>query len=307
MALKLLNSKYGKVHRFTNNPRFISDGAFTTLVESVQRDTKFMQARGIVIWEVPENIKDTHPKSPFCNQAGKLIVIGGNQRYLALLQSNYDRIPDDFIILAKDKRDDKWWTPEEAERFLLLDNNPEGISGETDYQRLVDEFNREAMRMVGIDYSNTPLEFQEEESAPVEEEVEKDENGEKDPVLDKFIKDREASRQVVPEMMDCMFYSINFFDTAEHMAIFAEFLKNKFGIVQDGQIIDGYELAEALGCHIEKTDLHFRDPKPEKALQELSLSGVSEGWEEVGDGMEEGTETVEDEEKGQIGDTDGGI
>lgn len=307
MALKLLNSKYGKIHRFTNNPRFISDGAFTTLVESVQRDTKFMQARGMVVWEVPENLKDTHPNSPFCNQAGKLIVIGGNQRYLALLQSNYDRIPDDFIILAKDKKTDQWWTPEEAERFLLLDNNPEGISGETDYQRLVEEFNREAMRLAGIDYANTPIEFQEEESKSVEDEVEHEENGEKDPVLDKFIKDREASRSVVPEMLDCGFYSINFFDTCEHMAIFAEFLKNKFGIVQDGQIIDGYELAEALGCHIERANLHFRDPKPEKALQELALDGTKEGWEEAGSGMEEGTETFDEEEKGQVGDTDGGI
>lgn len=306
MALKLLNSKYGKIHRFTNNPRFISDGSFTTLVESVQRDTKFMQARGIVVWEVPENIKDTHPKSPFCNQAGKLIVIGGNQRYLALLQLNYDRIPDDFIILAKDK-DGNWWSPDEAERFLLLDNNPEGISGETDYERLVDEFNREAMRLVGIDYANTPLEFQEEEASSVEDTVEKGDNGEKDPTLDEFIKDREASRAVVPEMLDCMFYSCNCFDTADHMALFAEFLKNKFGIVQDGQYIDGYELAEALGCHIEKTDLHFRDPKPEKALQELALDGTKEGWEEVGGGMEEGTDTMDEEEKGQIGDTDGGV
>lgn len=306
MALKLLNSKYGKIYRFTNNPRFISDGSFTTLVESVQRDTKFLQARGIVIWQVPENIKETHPKSPFCNQAGKIIVIGGNQRYLALLQLNYDRIPDDFLILAKDK-EGNWWSPDEAERFLLMDNNPEGISGETDYDRLVEEFNREAMKCAGIDYANTPLEFQEEEAKNVDEEVEKGENGEKDPVLDKFIKDRENGRKDVPEMLDCMFYSVNFFDTAEHMAIFAEFLKNKFGIEQDGQFIDGYELADALGCHIEKTELHFRDPKPEKALQEMALDGTKEGWEEKGKGMEEGTETVEDEEKGSIGDTDGGI
>ena len=306
MALKLLNSKYGKIHRFTNNPRFISDGSFTTLVESVQRDTKFMQARGIVVWEVPEDIKDTHPKSPFCNQAGKLIVIGGNQRYLALLQLNYDRIPDDFIILAKDK-EGNWWSPDEAERFLLLDNNPEGISGETDYDRLVDEFNREAMKMVGIDFANTPIEFQEEEASTVEEEVEKKENGEKDPVLDKFIKDREASRGDVDEMNDCMFYSINFFDKAEHTAIFAEFLKNKFGIVQDGQYIDGYELAEALGCHIEKTDLHFRNPKPEKALQELAMDGTSQGWEVIDGKLEEGTDTMDDEEKVALGDTDDGI
>lgn len=307
MALKLLNSKYGKIHRFTNNPRTISSGSFTTLVESVQRDTKFMQARGMVVWQVPENIKDTNPKSPFCNQAGKLIVIGGNQRYLALLESNYDRIPDEFIILAQDKQSGEWWTPDEAERFLLLDNNPEGISGETDYERLVDEFNREAMRMVGIDYANTPLEFQTEESEEVEDKVEKSENGEKDPVLDQFIKDRENSRGDVDEIMDCMFYSVNFFDTAEHMAIFAEFLKNKYGIEQDGQVIDGYELAEALGCHIEKTDLHFRDPKPEKALQEMAMDGTKEGWEEVGSGMEEGTETTDDEEKAFVGDTDGGI
>lgn len=306
MALKLLNSKYGKIYRFTHNPRVISDGAFTTLVESIQRDAKFLMARGIVIWQVPENIKETNPKSPFCNQAGKMIVIGGNQRYLALLQLEYERIPDDFLVLAQDK-EGNWWSPDEAERFNLLDNNPEGISGETDYERLVEEFNREALQKVGIDFSNTPIEYQVEDEESVEDKLEKGENGEKDPVLKDFIKDREASRAVVPEMMDCGYYSINFFDTTEDMATFAEFLRNKYNIVQDGQVIDGYELAEALGCHIDRKDLHFRDPKPEKALQELALDGTSEGWEEKGNGMEEGTETFDEEEKNGIGDTDVGI
>lgn len=306
MALKLLNSKYGKIHRFTKNPRIISDGAFTTLVESLQRDFKFLKVRSIVIWEVPDDIATTHPKSPFCAQHGKLIVIGGNQRYCALLELNYDRIPDDALVLAQDE-DGKWWSPEEAERFLLMDNNPEGISGETDYQALVDAFNAEAMKLVGIDFAQAPLEFQEEQSKPVEEEVEEEDHGEKDKVLDDFIKDREASRQVVPEMMDAGFYSILEFDTSEHMLQFAMFLRERYGVVQDGQYIDGYALAKALGCEIEPTDLHFRSPKPEKALQNLAMSGVKDGWEVEGDGMEEGTETSEDEEKGQIGDTDGGI
>lgn len=308
MALKLLNSRYGKIHRFTKNPRTISDGAFTTLVESLQRDFKFMKVRSIVVWEVPDDIATTHPKSPFCGQHGKLIVIGGNQRYCALLELNYDRIPDDAIVLAQND-DGQWWTPEEAERFLLMDNNPEGISGETDYQALVDQFNAEAMKMVGIDFAQTPIEFQEEQAKPVEEEVEEEENGhgEKDKVLDDFIKDREASRKVVPEMMDAGFYSILEFDTSEHMLKFAEFLREKFEIVQDGQYIDGYELAKSLGCDIEPTDLHFRSPKPEKALQQLAMSGVAEGWEVEGSGIEEGTETDADEGKGQVGDTDGGI
>lgn len=306
MALQLLNSKYGKIHRFTKNPRYISDGAFTTLVESIDRDFKFLRVRSIVVWEVPDDIATTHPKSPFCGQHGKLIVIGGNQRYCALLQLHYDRIPDDAIVLAQDA-DGKWWSPDEAERFLLMDNNPEGISGETDYQELVDKFNAEAMKLVGIDFAQMPLEFQEEQSKPVEEEVEEDEHGEKEKGMEDFIKDREASRAVVPGMLDSGYYSILEFDTTEDMLKFAEFIGNKLNVRQNGQYIDGYDFAKALGCEITPPDIHFRDPKPEKALQELAMSGFKEGWESEGSGIEEGTETLEDEGKDEIGDTFGGI
>lgn len=306
MALQLLNSKYGKIHRFTKNPRFISDGAFTTLVESIDRDFKFLRVRSIVVWEVPDDIATTHPKSPFCGQHGKLIVIGGNQRYCALLQLHYDRIPDDAIVLAQDA-DGKWWTPDEAERFLLMDNNPEGISGETDYQELVDKFNAEAMKLVGIDFAQAPLDFQEEQSKPVEEEVEEGEHGEKEKGMEDFIKDREASRAVVPGMLDSGYYSILEFDTTEDMLKFAEFIGNKFNIRQNGQYIDGYAFAKALGCEIETPDIHFRDPKPEKALQELAMNGIKAGWEVEGSGVEEGTETADDEGKDELGDTFGGI
>lgn len=306
MALQLLNSKYGKIHRFTKNPRYISDGAFTTLVESIDRDFKFLRVRSIVVWEVPDDIATTHPKSPFCGQHGKLIVIGGNQRYCALLQLHYDRIPDDAIVLAQDA-DGKWWSPDEAERFLLMDNNPEGISGETDYQELVDKFNAEAMKLVGIDFAQMPLEFQEEQSKPVEEEVEEDEHGEKEKGMEDFIKDREASRAVVPGMLDSGYYSILEFDTTEDMLQFAAFIGNKFNVRQNGQYIDGYAFAKALGCEITPPDIHFRDPKPEKALQELAMSGIKDGWESEGSGVEEGTETLDDEGKDEIGDTFGGI
>ena len=306
MALQLLNSKYGKIHRFTKNPRFISDGAFTTLVESIDRDFKFLRVRSIVVWEVPDDIAMTHPKSPFCGQHGKLIVIGGNQRYCALLQLHYDRIPDDAIVLAQDA-DGKWWSPDEAERFLLMDNNPEGISGETDYQELVDKFNAEAMKLVGIDFAQAPLDFQEEQAKPVEEEVEEGEHGEKEKGMQDFIKDREASRAVVPGMLDSGYYSILEFDTTEDMLKFAEFIGNKFNIRQNGQYIDGYAFAKALGCEITQPDIHFRDPKPEKALQGLAMSGIKAGWEIEGSGIEEGTETAEDEGKDELGDTFGGI
>ena len=306
MALQLLNSKYGKIHRFTKNPRFISDGAFTTLVESIDRDFKFLRVRSIVVWEVPDDIATTHPKSPFCGQHGKLIVIGGNQRYCALLQLHYDRIPDDAIVLAQDA-DGKWWSPDEAERFLLMDNNPEGISGETDYQELVDKFNAEAMKLVGIDFAQAPLDFQEEQGKPVEEEVEEGEHGEKEKGMEDFIKDREASRAVVPGMLDSGYYSILEFDTTEDMLKFAEFIGNKFSVRQNGQYIDGYAFAKALGCEIEPPDIHFRDPKPEKALQGLAMSGIKEGWEVEGSGVEEGTETADDEGKDELGDTFGGI
>lgn len=316
MGETLLGSRYGKIHRLANNPRTISDNAFTTLVESLSRgdDADFMKVRGLVVWLVPkdlsERLKEEGKKSPFMGQDGKYVILGGNQRYLALQHLGYEKIPDEWLHDAKHP-DGRWWTPEEAERFVLLDNNPEGIAGESDYEKMVAEFNRECMKMVGIDFANLALEEQQEAAQPVEEEVEQGEHGEKDEALKEFIEHRENSRGVVEEMTEVGFYCVPVFETHSQKMKFLEFLQEKNPDIRiDREVfIDGFQLAEMMGLKIEKSGLKFPEPKPEKALQEMAMDGTSEGWETRGDddipvGADESEAEAEDEEAAADGQTE---
>lgn len=308
---KLLDSRYGKIHRLTNNPRTISDGAYTQLCESLNRgnDIDFLMVRGLVVWKVPEDLTQRMAadgkKSPFCGQEGKYVILGGNQRYRALQELGYERIPDEWLKDAKHP-DGSWWTADEAERFVLLDNNPEGIAGETDYDKLVEQFNAECLKIVGIDFAKADEEFQNEMAKDVETEVEEGVHGEKDQKLQEFIERRESSRGAVDEMTEVGFYLVPVFETHDQKMKFLGFLNERFGIEADREtFVNGFELAKAMGCTIERSGLHFSDPKPEKALQELAMDGTKEGWEIAGEGgIPEGTETVEGEEESPLGGDD---
>ena len=286
----LLDSRYGKIHRLTNNPRTISDGSYTRLCESLNRgnDIDFLMVRGLVVWKVPSDLTQTvseeGKKSPFCGQEGKYVILGGNQRYRALQELGYTRVPDEWLKDAKHP-DGSWWTAEEAERFVLLDNNPEGIAGETDYDKLIEQFNAECLKVVGMDFAKASEEFQEEMAKDTDTEVEDGEHGEKDEKLTDFIDRREKSRGAVEEMTEVGFYFVPCFETHDQKMKFLAFLKEKFGIEADREVfVNGFDLAEAMGCTIEKSGLSFPDSKPEKSLQELAYDGTKEGWETRGDG-----------------------
>ena len=212
MASKILTTYLGKVHKLSNNPRTITDGAFTKLCESLLRkdtegngDIELLGLNNLVVWMVPGELPEEWAKDvPWEGQEGKLVMLSGNQRYDALVALGYDKIPDEWIKPAKYK-DGRWITPEHAERTILLLNSPEGVSGETDYEKLVKKFNEECLRAVGMDFAQMPLDFQEKTSAPVEDEVEQGEHGEQDQELTDFIKRREDSRGQVEEMLDMGF------------------------------------------------------------------------------------------------------
>lgn len=295
---KILNSMYGKVHRLANNPRQISDGAYTLLVESLSRgnDIEFLMAKRLVVWKVPDELpSEGGRKWPFSGQEGKLVVLGGNQRYLALQELGYDRIPDEWLVEGRHKGGE-WWTPDEAERFILLDNNPEGISGETDYVVLVENFNRECMKMVGMDFAQMPLDFQTEDEKKVEDEVEEEEHGEKDEKLKGFIDRREKSRGMLDEILDMGFYCVVLWETHEQKMRFVNHIKEKYGIDANRDIfINGFDLArEATGLDIPYSGLKFPTSKPEKNLQEMAMDGRKDGWE-TGDSVPDGEEIDDDE------------
>ena len=311
MARRILSTYLGKLHKLNNNPRTISDGAFTMLMESLLRkdgkgngDIEMLRANPIVVWMVPSELPGDRKDWPWEKQEGKLVVLSGNQRYDALVEMGYEKIPDEWLAVWK-YSDGNWWSPEHAERFILLANSPEGVSGETDYDKLVEKFNAECLKAVGMDFAQTPLDFQERMGAPVEDEVEQGEHGEEDQELKDFKKRREDSRGNLEEILDMGFYDVVVWETHDQKMMFNEFLKEKFGVDANRDIfINGFRLSEALGKKIEYSGLKFPDSKPSKALQEMAMDGTEFGWETNGGEIPEGTEPDE-EEDGKIEDGSG--
>ena len=209
--VKKLKTEFGPISLLKNNPRQISGAAFQTLSESVEAKPYMLNVRGIVVWKVPE---DVGGEGPFAGQEGELVVLGGNQRYRVLQEQGYESIPSKWISLAKGD-DGEWWSPEDAEQFVLMDNNPEGIAGTYDYDRMIREYNKSLMAAAGIDVSNFKIDEQKEiaDASSVEDEVEKGEHGEKDPELEEFIAKRERTRADLPELMETGFYLCLVFET----------------------------------------------------------------------------------------------
>lgn len=308
MASKILTTYLGKVHKLSNNPREISDGAFTMLCESLLRkdkdgndDIEMLRANPLTIWKVPEELPEGRSDWPWEGQEGKLVILSGNQRYDALVTMGYDRIPDEWLAEGK-YANGKWWSSEHAERFILLANSPEGVSGETDYEKLVKKFDEECLRAVGMDFSQMPLDFQTRTSEAVEDEVEQGEHGEQDQKLKDFIKRREDSRGNVEEMLDVGFYTVTVFETHAQKMEYLEYIREKYGVEANRDIfINGFQMAAALGKKIEYSGLKFPEGKPVAALQEMAMDGTEHGWETGSESMPEGKGLDEgdgDEEEG---------
>lgn len=310
---KILDTKVGKVYKLSNNPREMSDGAFTKLCESLMRkdadgneDIQLLQANRLVVWRVPEVLPEGREEAwPWEGQEGKMVMLSGNQRYDALVQMGYSRIPDKWLQTGT-YDDGRWWSPEHAERFILLANSPEGVSGETDYEKLVKNFNAECLKAVGMDFAQTPMEFQEKMAKPVEDEVEEGEHGERDQNLTDFIQRREDSRGMLNEIMDYGFYTVTIFETHEQKMEYLEFLKEKYGIEATRDVfVNGFAMAGALGKKIEYSGLKHPKPKPSSSLQEMAMDGSEEGWEQVGGELPEGTGVSEEESEEKIEDGSG--
>jgi hypothetical protein len=93
------------------NPRRIMETEFNRLCESIKRDPQFMELRPIVI-----------------DSDG--MILGGNMRYRACKHLGMEEIPESWVKKAEDL------TPEQRKRFILIDNAPEGMTGEWDFDIL---------------------------------------------------------------------------------------------------------------------------------------------------------------------------
>ena len=93
------------------NPRRIAQEALAKLCESIQRDPEFMRLRPIVV-----------------DAEGQ--ILGGNQRWKACKALGFAELPDGWVVKADDLTD------EQRRRFILVDNAPEGMAGEWDFDIL---------------------------------------------------------------------------------------------------------------------------------------------------------------------------
>lgn len=272
--VRKLKSEYGAISLLKNNPRQISGAAFSTLSESVESKPYMLNVRGIVVWRVPENVSED---GPFAGQAGELVVLGGNQRCKVLMEQGYESIPSKWVSLAKGD-DGEWWSEEDAQQFVLMDNNPEGIAGTYDYDKMIREYDKRLMAAAGIDVSNFAIDQQKEiaDESSVEDDVEKGEHGEKDPELEDFIAKRERTREDLPELMETGFYLCLVFETHGQKMEFLE----KAGIadaVEYEMFVDGVEFArEKCGVEIERSGLHFPDMRIDGKLAELAMENDQE-------------------------------
>ena len=241
---RYLDSRYGKIKPYKNNPRSISDAAFTKLCASIERDPEFMKARPIIIDE--ENS-----------------ILGGNQRQFALLSLGYEKVPDEWI------RQVTGWSEEKKQRFVLIDNSPEGMAGEFDYDVMGESFSPEVMAAAGIDFSNLDFSVTEETFKTSEEKAEEASGlGEKDPALETFKQHREEAREALEDMTDASYYLCVVFQSREQKE---EFLSKVKLPCEGGMFSSGLKLAELMGVEVERKDFRFPEARLDRNLTEMAM------------------------------------
>jgi hypothetical protein len=108
------------------NPRKITDEALQKLCESIERDPQFMELRPIVVDE-------------------NNVILGGNQRYRACLKLGKETVPASWVKVATGLTD------EQRKRFIIVDNGPEGMSGDWDAELLKIDWDVPELSALGLD------------------------------------------------------------------------------------------------------------------------------------------------------------
>ena len=110
-----------------SNPRVLRDEQYKKLLASIKRDPEFLSKRPIV-----------HADG---------VILGGNMRYRALLEATKDpefrakigtkkegEVPEGWVLDASE------FSEEQRRRFVIVDNAPDGMSGEWDWDVLANEW-----------------------------------------------------------------------------------------------------------------------------------------------------------------------
>ena len=105
------------------NPRTITEDKLDKLKKSIEEMPKGLSIKHMIVDE-------------------NNVIIGGNQRYLALVELGYDEIPDNWVKKVIDLTED------EKKRFLIVDN----VSfGEWDWGLISEDFDLDALDSWGLD------------------------------------------------------------------------------------------------------------------------------------------------------------
>lgn len=136
--VKIETVKLSEIHEYDGNPRQISKQDFETLKKSLKEFPEMMAVREIVV-----------------DEDGA--ILGGNQRYKALLANGVDEVVVKRVID---------WTEEQKREFVIKDNI---ANGEWDMDTLANEWDDLPLNDWGLD-----VDWQEPKDEEQEEGVEKE-------------------------------------------------------------------------------------------------------------------------------------
>ena len=110
------------IHINPSNPRYIKDERYQLLKKNLKEFPKMMKLRPIII-----------------DDSG--MILGGNMRYLAMIDLGYKEIPEGWVVKASEL------TEEEKDKFKILDNVP---FGNWDFEILANEWDLGKLKDWGV-------------------------------------------------------------------------------------------------------------------------------------------------------------
>ena len=115
--------KLSELKKLNKNPRLIKKEAMEKLVESIKRNPDYFEARPLIL----------------SNRTGKLVILGGNQRYEAAKILGLEQVPT-FLLEGLD---------EAREKEIIIRDNVS--NGEWDWDVLLNEWKTEQLDDWGLD------------------------------------------------------------------------------------------------------------------------------------------------------------
>jgi hypothetical protein len=232
-----------------DNPRLIRDAKFKKLVESIKLDPEFLEKRGIV-----------HADG---------VILGGNQRYLAIKEAAKDESFRSAYSLDKGEIPASWvqdasdWPEEKRRRFVVIDNNS---FGEWDFDLLANNWSDLPLIDLGLDIPKHFLEHPGDK-----EEITIDDVQEDNPKPQGFIDRRERGRERGKDKSEVNFWVCLVFQSYDQKHEFLAQLPDDVS-VKYGMYVDGETLVQALGYDLTPNKQKPHDSRLDNNLTERVLS-----------------------------------